>query len=332
MDISLDEVFSKKSSQVENKNLIDGKVLDQLLLIDKIRQKISEKVIVICNKCDDEDIELDIQSEVYSLGFKDHLMISAQFGNGMHQIWENLLSRITQEKATAHEQCIQERKRKIKRFKKQFEELVNDYIKEFQSKEEESIDWKETDVNFQKMKKKGRHLDKDFYLEEFYKLNRGKEYDSDLDDDEIPIENILKTPRLLEEKGISFNNPHYNNKIEVAIIGRPNAGKSTLMNKWIGRTVSLVDDKSHTTRDVSSGSIKVQNRKIELVDTAGISKSLKQSNNELDRMSYFKTRKKIQIAQIHVILGKNHFFLKPYKKKCNYKSIHFGRFEKKILD
>jgi small GTP-binding protein len=304
------EQKSAKLSPESNHPLIEKKILDQLLLIDKIREKISQKVIVVCNKCDDEEVEIDVEAEVHQLGFKKHIKISAQHGNNMHQVWEVLNETIPPEKITEYEELIQFRKYKIKKFKKQFEVLVEDYLKEFKEKNteenmggiKEEINWHETDVNYQKMKKKGKHLDKEYYMELFQKMNQGKEFDSDIDDDEIPLENILKLPKLIEEKGISYDNPQYNNKIEVAIIGRPNVGKSTLTNKWLGRTLSLVDENSHTTRDTSSGELKVQNRKIELIDTAGLDKSLKHSKSELDRMSFNKTKKKVKFAQIHVIL------------------------------
>ncbi len=56
----------------------------------------------------------------------------------------------------------------------------------------------------------------------------------------------------------------------VAIVGRPNVGKSTLFNKLIGHRLSIVDDSPGVTRDRIFGECEWQNRKISLIDTGGI--------------------------------------------------------------
>lgn len=56
----------------------------------------------------------------------------------------------------------------------------------------------------------------------------------------------------------------------VAVVGRPNVGKSTLFNKLIGKRLSIVDDTPGVTRDRIFGDAEWRNRKIMLVDTGGI--------------------------------------------------------------
>lgn len=56
----------------------------------------------------------------------------------------------------------------------------------------------------------------------------------------------------------------------VAIVGRPNVGKSTLFNKLIGQRLSIVDDTPGVTRDRIYGECEWQNRKATIIDTGGI--------------------------------------------------------------
>jgi len=56
----------------------------------------------------------------------------------------------------------------------------------------------------------------------------------------------------------------------VAIIGRPNAGKSTLMNRFVGEKISIVSKRPQTTRDKITGVVTGEGYQIAFVDTPGI--------------------------------------------------------------
>ena len=56
----------------------------------------------------------------------------------------------------------------------------------------------------------------------------------------------------------------------IAIVGRPNVGKSTLFNKLIGQRLSIVDDTPGVTRDRIYGEVEWQSRKAVVIDTGGI--------------------------------------------------------------
>jgi GTPase len=63
----------------------------------------------------------------------------------------------------------------------------------------------------------------------------------------------------------------------VAIIGRPNVGKSTLFNRLVGKKLALVDDRPGVTRDRREGDVDLLGLKFRLVDTAGFEEDDPQS-------------------------------------------------------
>jgi len=63
----------------------------------------------------------------------------------------------------------------------------------------------------------------------------------------------------------------------VAIIGRPNVGKSTLFNRLVGRRVALVDDEPGVTRDRREGQGKLGDLAFKVIDTAGLERAADES-------------------------------------------------------
>ncbi len=65
--------------------------------------------------------------------------------------------------------------------------------------------------------------------------------------------------------------------VKIAIVGRPNVGKSTLFNRLAGRRLALVDDRPGVTRDRRFGSGRLGDLDLELIDTAGFEDVLDES-------------------------------------------------------
>ncbi|MGI9391555.1 MAG: ribosome biogenesis GTPase Der [Boseongicola sp.] len=63
----------------------------------------------------------------------------------------------------------------------------------------------------------------------------------------------------------------------LALVGRPNVGKSTLFNRLVGRRLALVDDQPGVTRDLREGSARLGDLKFTVIDTAGLEEASDES-------------------------------------------------------
>jgi GTP-binding protein len=99
-----------------------------------------------------------------------------------------------------------------------------------------------------------------------------------------------------EEEGTGPNRP-----LKIAIVGRPNAGKSTLLNHLIGEERLLTGPEAGITRDSISIDWEWKGRKIKLFDTAGLRKKAK-VQEKLEKLSVADGLRAMQFAEIVVIL------------------------------
>ena len=89
--------------------------------------------------------------------------------------------------------------------------------------------------------------------------------------------------------------------LKLAIVGRPNAGKSTLVNKMIGEERMITGPEAGITRDSISIEWEWEGRPVRLVDTAGLRKRAK-VEDKLERLSAADTKRALDYAEVVVLL------------------------------
>jgi GTP-binding protein len=89
--------------------------------------------------------------------------------------------------------------------------------------------------------------------------------------------------------------------LQLAIVGRPNAGKSTLVNRMIGEERMITGPEAGITRDSISLAWEWEGHPVQLVDTAGLRKRAK-VEDKLERLSAADTKRAIDFAEVVVLL------------------------------
>lgn len=98
-----------------------------------------------------------------------------------------------------------------------------------------------------------------------------------------------------------ISEPEPDDVLRIALIGRPNVGKSNLFNTLAGKQQALVANIAGTTRDVNRVSVRYNQRDVELLDTAGVRRSGKQEVG-IEKFSVLRTLQAIEESDICLLL------------------------------
>lgn len=140
--------------------------------------------------------------------------------------------------------------------------------------------------------------DKEILATEFYELGIGEQI--------VPISanNGYGTGELLDIIAQDIPSEDEQEKSDlprIAIVGRPNVGKSTLINTLLGENRSIVSDVAGTTRDSVDTDYNAFGKSLVLVDTAGLKKR-KALENDIEYYSNIRTIKAIREADVCLLL------------------------------
>jgi GTP-binding protein len=134
----------------------------------------------------------------------------------------------------------------------------------------------------------------DFY--EFYNLGAGDPFP-------VSAQNGKNSGDLLDElvNRLPESLPEDETALRVAVVGRPNVGKSSFVNKLLGEERLVVSDIAGTTRDAIDTPMTYHGRKLIFVDTAGLRRQTK-INDGIEFYSSLRTRRAIERANICILL------------------------------
>lgn len=112
--------------------------------------------------------------------------------------------------------------------------------------------------------------------------------------DEI-FDNLKDVKKQIESFIIDSMNARYiRSGINIAIVGSPNVGKSSLLNALIGEERAIVTDIEGTTRDVLNESVSYKGIKLNFIDTAGI----RSSEDKVEKIGIEKSKQTLQNADV----------------------------------
>ena len=135
-------------------------------------------------------------------------------------------------------------------------------------------------------------------LYEFYNLGLGEPHRVSAVN-AIGIGDVLDA--IYEELPPEDENENDDEVIKVAIIGKPNVGKSSLVNKILGENRVIVSDIAGTTRDAIDSEFENEFGKYVFIDTAGIRKKSKVSEN-LERYSVMRSLLAVERADVCLLM------------------------------
>ena len=132
--------------------------------------------------------------------------------------------------------------------------------------------------------------------------------DADIDYPEEDLESVAKSDvkkamqKSLNEieflLGSYVKGEKVKNGVKVAIVGRPNTGKSSILNALLNYDKAIVSSTAGTTRDVVEGSLSINGVKFDFYDTAGI----RETDNDIEKLGIERSEKLLKSSDIALVV------------------------------
>jgi len=107
--------------------------------------------------------------------------------------------------------------------------------------------------------------------------------------------------RVVEELGDRARQVEEDEATRVAVIGRPNAGKSSLVNAFLGAERVIVSNRAGTTRDAIDTELEVDGRRVILIDTAGLRRRSKVAGS-VDYYAQLRSERAVERADVALVV------------------------------
>lgn len=126
------------------------------------------------------------------------------------------------------------------------------------------------------------------------------------DIEEVTIDKIKNMVEEMRKSLITIIKESENRKIikegiNIAIVGKPNVGKSSILNRLLGENKAIVTDIAGTTRDIVEGSISLNGIELNFIDTAGI----RETSDIVEKYGVEKSIEEIKKADLVILVLNN---------------------------
>lgn len=259
---------------------------------DKITVK---DVLLVANKVE-ESFKDDVSNDVYKLGFGEPIYISANHGDGMTDLYEQLREKIPEHYFEEYNSRIEKRKEKHELIKN----IHKNEILTLEKEAKESFNIKEWEKAYEKLNP-----------------HDNSDYDSD---SQVDLTQSLTTK--MPDADAAAYKLNINRPIQLSIVGKPNAGKSTLVNKILREKRVIADEMPGTTRDTVYIEYTHNGRKFVLVDTPGLKK---RPDGTIGQMLEDDVRRAIRFSHVVILLMDGMKGISPVDLTLARKVIEEGR-------